>query len=323
METPIISIIIPVYKTEPYLDRCMRSVLDGEFKEIEVILVDDGSPNGYECDKYAEQDARVKVIHQENKGVACARNEALRHAAALWIGFADSDDWVHPHMYQRLYNLARKHNADIASCGMHECSESNTVVQLPDETDKDEIIMDGQTAFKNFLLSNPITTSVLWDKIYARHLFQSIAFPEIKLASDAGLIYKLYHRAAKVAHINAPYYYYFIRSNSLTTSTFSPAVMDKMWVAREIEKYIEANCPDYTPYAKCFLVVTAIRIAVYFNAEAKKGHAQHYNEVRKILWDKKIGNASHLALRHKLLIFLYRYVPPLFYYVWRRRLKQA
>ena len=122
MNSPSISIIIPVYKAEKYLHRCVDSVLAQTFTNFELILIDDGSPDnsGAICDEYAKQDGRVKVFHQKNQGVSVARNLGIEQAKGEWIAFIDSDDWVENTMYEEMYHTASLANADIAGCNFWE-----------------------------------------------------------------------------------------------------------------------------------------------------------------------------------------------------------
>ena len=115
----MISIIVPIYKVEEYLPRCIESILNQTYQDFELILVDDGSPDlsGDICDVYAETDPRIKVIHQENSGISDARNEGLSRAKGEYISFIDSDDWVHPEFLQQLLYTIEKYDADIAECG--------------------------------------------------------------------------------------------------------------------------------------------------------------------------------------------------------------
>jgi len=326
MLMPKISIIIPMYKTEAYLEKCLRSVLGGDFKDIEVILVNDGSPSGHECSKYAEEDPRVKVIHQENKGVAAARNEGLRHAAAPYIGFVDSDDWIHPHMYQQLYRLAKEHTADIVSCGMLEYvnGEPKKKNCKPLGTDAPQEIMNGTKALKRSLLSHPTAYSVVWDKLFARHLFDEISFPEGRVSGeDAAVTYKLYHKANRIVHTHTAYYAYVIRNQSVTNKMFSASAMHKLDTAIEAVEYVNTHVPALSHHAKCFEIITALRLAAYFDKPTQKQYPAEYAKTNQILSNADKHAKALLPRRHKILLMLYKFCKPAFFAVWRRRLKAA
>ena len=120
MNNPLISVIVPVYKAEAYLEKSVKSIINQTYKNLEIILVDDGSPDrcGEMCDEFAKKDSRIRVIHKANGGQSSARNAALDIMAGDYVGFVDSDDWIEPNMYEHLYNLILKNNAQISVCGL-------------------------------------------------------------------------------------------------------------------------------------------------------------------------------------------------------------
>lgn len=133
MKEDLISIIVPVYKVENYLSKCLDSMICQTYKNIEIILVDDGSPDnsGKICDDYAKKDSRIKVIHKENGGLSDARNAGLKIATGKYIGFVDSDDYISVEMYEKLYNQAKKEDADIACCNYYRVKmEKNLIKEL-------------------------------------------------------------------------------------------------------------------------------------------------------------------------------------------------
>ena len=119
MNEPLVSVIVPVYKVEKYLDKCVESIVGQTYKNLEIILVDDGSPDNCPamCDKWADRDSRIKVIHKQNGGVSSARNAGIDAVQGEFIGFVDSDDWLEPDMYDCLVKNALEYNADISRCG--------------------------------------------------------------------------------------------------------------------------------------------------------------------------------------------------------------
>ena len=118
MKNPLISVVVPIYKVEEYLQRCVDSIINQTYKNLEIILVDDGSPDSCPkmCDNFAKQDKRIKVIHKINAGVSEARNTGLEYATGDYVGFIDSDDYIHPTMYEKLLNGIKKENSDICMC---------------------------------------------------------------------------------------------------------------------------------------------------------------------------------------------------------------
>lgn len=121
-EEKLLSVIVPVYKVEPYLRRCVDSIRNQTYKNLQIILVDDGSPDrcGEICDAYAEIDERIIAVHQKNRGLSGARNTGLRYAKGEYVAFVDSDDWIAPTMYETLVRMIEKNDLDIARCGIIE-----------------------------------------------------------------------------------------------------------------------------------------------------------------------------------------------------------
>lgn len=214
MSNPIISVIIPVYKVESYLHRCIDSILNQQYKNLEVILVNDGSPDncGNICDRYAKQDNRIKVIHKKNGGLSDARNAGLEIASGDYISFIDSDDLIHPQMYSKLYNLIKKTGADIAQC---EYVRFDRGVNLQDLNENAvEKVYTNIQALEALIESNKLVPPV-WNKLYKRDLFSKIRFPKDKIHEDEFTTYKLFFEANKIAYIDLPMYYYFINHSGI------------------------------------------------------------------------------------------------------------
>ena len=165
MSQPLLSIIVPVYKVEDYLCRCLDSILGQTYENFELILVDDGSPDGCGaiCDRYAQQDPRVKVIHKENGGVSSARNAGLAQAKGEWIGWVDPDDWVDEDMYAYLMTAVLEEGADVAVCGRIEEYEDHTRERGWEE----RRVLDREEAM-HYLLLNDDMQNLLWDKVWKR-----------------------------------------------------------------------------------------------------------------------------------------------------------
>lgn len=318
MASSEISVIVPVYKSEQHLDKCMQSILHSTFSNIEVILIDDGSPNGAVCDGYAANDNRVRVVrHGTNKGLSAVRNEGVRQAKSPYISFVDSDDWIMPSMLDDMYQLSIKHSADIVSCGVTEY-----IGGKPQNAHEfaDTIAMDGKEALRLSLLSNSTASHTSWGKLYKRELFKGVTYPERRFHEDAATTYLLYQKAKKVIHTKKQLYCYTINNEGIANSGFKPASMDKLVAADEIINFAKKHCPEFLDYAFCFKMVSALRIAADFNAEIIQRYPNQYQEVRAILHSTK---SKSLSSRHKLLLILFKYCKPAFHYIWKRRLSSV
>lgn len=221
MSEPLISIIIPAYNAEKYLDRCLESVCAQTLKEIEVILIDDGSTDSTSnlCNTWAKKDERIKVIHQENKGVSAARNIGVRLARGNHIGFVDADDRVEVTMFQHLYEIALQMQCDIATCGIIRISEKDVPLKYLCNHKKNEVSDKTSELIK--LLNDKSEKSYLCNKIFKITLFKGIIFPEGCVFEDLHSTHKLYAKAEGIVHIAENLYYYLYRQDSIVNH-FTP-----------------------------------------------------------------------------------------------------
>lgn len=207
-----VSIIVPHYKTELYIRKCVDSILSQTLKEFELILVDDGSPDrcGEICDDYSQRDSRVKVIHKENGGYSSAINAGLDIAQGEYIGIVDGDDYIEKDMYETLYDLAKKYEADVVECNVHVVKDNDIspVSQI-------ETIQVGDNLYALDRLIRWSWNSVLWNKIYRREVFSKLRLPYGKTYSDSWIIYKIYLCIKKYVYTGKCKYFYFRRDGSV------------------------------------------------------------------------------------------------------------
>lgn len=245
LNKPQISVIVPVYKVEPYLRRCVDSILAQTYTNLEIILVDDGSPDscGAICDEYAEKDSRVRVIHKENGGLSDARNAGLEIATGEWLSFIDSDDWIEPTMYEALLNNAGVHDAQISIGGVVDELLTENGVIVTKTTAGDSVVIEArkkQPAIQHFL--NHSWSA--WDKIYRREVFDGIRYPVGEINEDEAIALSLLDRCERVVYTNEPFYHYIRRPESITTSTFSLKKLDWYRHCKANLDWIRANYPE-------------------------------------------------------------------------------
>jgi len=216
----MISIIVPVYKTEKYLNRCIDSILAQTFTDFECIIIDDGSPDNCPaiCDEYAAKDSRIVVIHQKNAGVSAARNAGLDIARGEWIGFVDSDDWCDPGMYEFLLENAEKHQADISMCGYRTISEENKIRSVSRK--RPELMMNSKEALIK-LFSKGYFEAISWNKLVNKRLFlengEELRYDEtIKYAEDRLLFFYLFKRTQRIFYSSQSYYNQYKRYDSVS-----------------------------------------------------------------------------------------------------------
>ena len=220
---PSISVIVPVYKVEDYLERCVSSILRQSFRDFELILVDDGSPDNCPklCDQWAERDSRIHVIHQANGGLSAARNSGIdwvmANSNSRWICFVDSDDWVHWDYLLQLYKAAAETRSRISACGFYRTGGE----------DREEAVSGHAIAMSAdaFYCSEQIhggVTAVAWNKLYHRSLFKELRYPAGKLHEDEFTTYKAVYAASQVGVVEDELYAYYQNPKGIMGSTWNP-----------------------------------------------------------------------------------------------------
>ncbi len=217
----IISIIIPVYNVERYLKRCIDSVINQTYQNLEILLIDDGSEDqsGLICDEYANFDNRIVVVHKKNGGQSEARNVGLNICRGQYILFVDSDDCIEPQMVYQLHTQAIKNSAEIVTCEYKFIGENGTVLNYI-KNDGCFISMDRKNALKE-LCKEDLFSSSLCAKLYHKDVFSDIRFPEGYIFEDVATVYRAFMKAVTIVHINCAFYNYIQRPNSTMTSAFN------------------------------------------------------------------------------------------------------
>lgn len=212
----LISVIVPVYNVEKYLTRCVESIRKQTYSNLEIILVDDGSPDECPrmCDQFVRDDARIKVIHKPNGGLSDARNAGIEAASGAYIGFVDSDDYIHPKMYMELWKSLKAEQADIAVCGVKKVFDGSG--DMPDQSGNTARVYSGREAVANiFEASMYLQSVVAWNKLYRRELFSDVRYPVGKIHEDEFTTYELFYKSDKVVYNTGIYYYYYQRADSI------------------------------------------------------------------------------------------------------------
>ena len=297
MTTPLISVIVPVYRVEEYLERCVKSILSQTYKNLEVILVDDGSPDQCPaiCDACAEKDARVKVIHQENKGLSGARNAGIDAASGEYLAFVDSDDYVSPHFIEELYQLLQDTGCAIGQCRFSYVKGDGLV----EEGDSAFCIYRGESLMEQLYGPEEKATCfvVAWNKLYRAELFKEtgIRYPEGRIHEDEATTYRLFHEAKKLAFLDRALYGYYTENGGSITSVFSAKRLQ--WLTAHEERIVFFKKNGYEK-----LLPAAYRklcdacITFYFRCtEQVKDAEELKKELRKRLETYRANGAAWIA----------------------------
>ena len=241
MDQPLISIIVPVYKAEAYLEKCVSSIRNQTYRNLEIILVEDGSPDrcGELCEQLALEDSRIRVFHKKNGGQASARNMGLDHMTGAYVGFVDSDDWIELTMFEKLYNLLKENNAQISACGTQRDFAHGGVSYYNKAypAEKDICVFTMEEALKESLDNQKITYS-LCDKLFESRIFAGLRMTEGEIYEDMELIPQCLERAERVAYDPQPLYHYYMTPQSTVRGKFNPKRMRELDIAwAKVEDY--------------------------------------------------------------------------------------
>jgi len=301
----VLSIIVPIYNVEKYLAQCIESLINQTYRDIEIILVDDGSPDRCPgiCDGYAKKDQRVKVIHQKNAGVSAARNTGLRMAAGAYIGFVDPDDWVRPDMYAGMIAALEQTQADMAICGYEYCQENGIIDGTRPYSCRSNETVSQKEVMRRFSDIPPTVRLVVWNKVFRRSLLEGIWFREGLHASEDVLFLTDYAekiRSAVVVH--QPYCCNRIRKGSATHGGLD---VQSLWASFEAHEAmfsrITAIHPDLRPCSQAFLLDVCMlkyNEAKRKTAEAKRLTKQEENALRRMRRFIRHHGRSALLNRH-------------------------
>ena len=287
----LISIIIPIYNAEKYLDQCVESIINQTYKELEIILIEDGSPDnsGLICDKWRKKDARIKVFHVDNGGSAKARNIGLCHATGKYVGFVDADDFLMPNMYETLYGLAINSGAEIIECGYYRVKSDAIYNNMNYLEEKKTIYTFNTTEALLENVRDTMVQQVVWNKLYLKKIIGNIFFTEGKYIDDEFWTYKIIGSAKKIVSTSEKLYFYRQQESSVMHQNFSLRHMDTLDAKLQRLKYLEIEYPSIVSEAKYNLYFTCI----YLQQMALK----NMNRKEQIVTRKKIKaclNSFHL-----------------------------
>lgn len=294
---PRVSIIVPVYKVEDYLQECVESLLNQTFDQIEIILVDDGSPDncGILCDEYQKKYSNVVVIHKKNGGLSSARNAGLKIAQGEYIGFVDSDDYVNKNMIKVLYEACEKHGTKMSACNYFYVIDEK--IQYEKETNNIQKL-SSEEFFERLISTQNRIEMVAWNKLYHRSIFDCVPtpFPEGKLFEDLGSMYKLVFTAGNIAYVDSGLYYYRrFRNGAITTNHYSAREWDRIEFGDKMVEFIRVNAPNIYIDALNFKFVNSYLSVVNCMITSKVYDSEMYKTIKK-----EIRNNRHNILIGKL-----------------------
>ena len=316
MQEPLISIVIPVYKVETWLDRCVEATLAQTYRNLEIILVDDGSPDrcGALCDEWEKKDSRIRVIHKENGGLSSARNAGIDVAQGEYLMFLDSDDVMDSRICSHLYKLLQDTGAGIAICEVaHVFDENNIPYTLTEESR----LLSSRDAIAELWYQKSFMPTAC-AKLYRRDVFASHRFTVGLLYEDVDLMHLLLAEAGQVVCNTSALYGYIHRDNSITTKPFSVRDLDILKIAQRILRYAREVDPSLEASSKAYALVAALRVELNapYIPELEAGHQQAQDLLRA--YSKEVLKDPNIRRKSRYGLLLYRYCRPLMRFVYKR-----
>ena len=296
---PKLSIIVPVYKVEQYIHKCVDSILNQTFKDFELILVDDGSPDncGAICDEYALKDERVRVIHKENGGLSDARNFGLKEAKGEYVSFIDSDDWLDLDLYSDVLGYADEHNLDVVCFDVYEVKGDK--IKYHNRFNENKVFIGEYALYK--ILTDEIDNSAC-DKVYKRALWDGVEFPVGRSFEDVATTYKVFHKSELIGYYKRAFYYYVKREGSIVATSFNAVKRYDYFVGyKDRYEFAQEYCVNAIEKCKMFAVRAGISVITADVAGCGKINKVVKEELLKFLND--IGNVKFLNRKNKVLLW--------------------
>lgn len=311
MESPKITIIVAVYNTEKYLNKCVESIVNQTYQNLEIILVNDGSTDSclVICNEYVERDKRVKVIHKTNGGQGSARNLALEAVTGEWIGFVDSDDWIDVDMYEFLLTKASTENADIVECGWKKVMMDGNIEFSKRLNNR---IIDREKAMYGLVYGGVegVNTSVC-NKIFRRSCIANIRFPEVRAYEDDEFIHKVIWNAGNISINGEAKYNYLSRPESTMTAGFNLNKLALITVQENICEFLKENAPQYFYKAQktlcskqCYIIACLLK-----NPELDDHKSIAFQIEQDVIAAYKSYMKNPILGNNKFVLRLYRFSP--------------
>lgn len=297
-----ISVIVPIYNVEKYLIQCINNIINQTYKNLEIILVDDGSPDncGVICDEYSNKDERIKVIHKKNGGLSDARNAGLEIATGDFISFVDGDDWIDTDTYEIMMNNIMMYNADIVVCNINYVYNEKSKPKY----DEENIHIFNSEEAMNELIHDGLVQAVVWNKIYKKELLDNMQFKVGKLNEDEFFTYKICAKAEKIVYIPNTLYQYRQRANSIM-GTYSPKRLDGVEALYERLQFIQLNFPKLYNKEKiifCNICIYNYQMLLKYDIDNDKAK-RYLTSCRKNI-RFKISDLKNLNLKQIIYILL-------------------
>lgn len=318
-----ISIIIPVYNVEKYISKCLDSIVNQTYRNIEVIVVNDGSTDksGLICDEYAKRYNSIRVFHKKNGGVSSARNLGIDYSSGEYIAFVDPDDYIDKNMYEKLYNSIRKYNSEIAISSFAYIKNGK---EDPQDTSNIEVIYNKSEAIESYFNNTyPFNYSFLCNKLFKKGLFDGVRLnTKILVQEDTEVMIKIYDKSKRISYIGQPLYFYELRNGSVTSNKISRGKITTEQAFLEIYNYTKENLPQFNSQALLKYTSYFFNIIIEIIKNYDEYEDDYYSLIKKLrLSYKEIINDKQMPLKYKVHSSLLLLSPKIYKYYIQKNLK--
>lgn len=314
---PAISVIVPVYKVEKYINKCIDSILEQTFIDFELLLVDDGSPDncGAICDTYAQRDKRVKVIHKENGGLSDARNVALDVMQGEYVFFVDSDDWITNDALETMYSALRRTGAEVATGNIISVYEDGKEKTLYSPTSV-ETILKGEELLTTLLRPNAC------NRLYKAEIFKNLRYPVERLYEDAFVYHKILAQIDSMVLTGKCSYFYLVRNGSIMNSKYNIKFTDIVDAVYDRAKWLDSIGQNKLANETRLFVYSQVAVAYAHIDKKNSEYLKRLNEI-KIIYDEcyeKLIRANYIGVKQKVRLFVLKKMPLVHTVLWGKHL---
>ncbi|WML51597.1 glycosyltransferase family 2 protein [Neobacillus sp. PS3-12] len=304
----VVSIVVPIYRVEKYLRRCLQSILQQTYKQLEIILVDDGSPDdcGKMAEEFARKDNRIKVFHKENGGLSDARNYGMKYVTGDYTIFVDSDDWLAANMVEQMMNVSEEYQADIVQTAFYYAYDEYLLFDNRYYAKDDYPIVLDQTLMCE-LVKNEKVKNFAWGKLYKTSIIRNIPFRKGVLFEDVFWAHTVMHKVNKLVLLTQPLYYYFQRSDSIV-ATYTPRNLDILKGLKERHQFIETFYKELVNESYRVILETSL---IHYNLLLLNRKQDLDGKYKREIWkyinknyqNLKMAVESEHSLRNQLTLF--------------------